>query len=546
MKISTRLARSATFMACALAMAATAQADVCYYPYVSCRPSGHAYVFGLEASGQVADSTAEQTWIRAASVAEGQALGFRLATADEVRTLFWNRTRSSSITTAHATGPVGDYKIRTYSAELPPRGRSTDFRYMEGPSLLDTLKGTATPTCVAINTSDAATVPGSCLTSAIVVWAADGAGGLTAVQLTSEVGDFTFPGGLNYPTSKSHTEYEGGTVGADTSVPASGYLMVRSGLPPLTLTATPSTVVISPSWDASYTSVALNRPPAGNVPITATRSSGSSDITGGSVTLTPDDWTGRGLRFQGPLYPPQDLSAVFTIAAPGVTGTTVTVTEAAREAPVILLDRNSVVLPVNGDAAAPVMVRLSAPPASLTRIDGTLTSGDAELANNFSLNFTTGDWNVAQPVYLRGVANPTRSLSGTYTLTSAGLAPVTIQATQTYDPPACSVAYRVVKSWKSGFQAEVILANLTATSASGWNVSWTYNARTSILLPLGAVISTSNGGTAVSANPTLFNRRVAGNGAVKFGFYGSKGSTVPAVDRLSATLGGKSCSVVTP
>ncbi|MFO7678942.1 MAG: cellulose binding domain-containing protein, partial [Chloroflexota bacterium] len=39
----------------------------------------------------------------------------------------------------------------------------------------------------------------------------------------------------------------------------------------------------------------------------------------------------------------------------------------------------------------------------------------------------------------------------------------------------CSVDYRIVNQWNTGFQADVTITNNTGTAINGWDLTWTFN-----------------------------------------------------------------------
>jgi mannan endo-1,4-beta-mannosidase len=103
----------------------------------------------------------------------------------------------------------------------------------------------------------------------------------------------------------------------------------------------------------------------------------------------------------------------------------------------------------------------------------------------------------------------------------------------------CSVGYRVVGDWKSGFQGEIVIRNTGTAAISDWTLAFT--------LPDGQVISTMWGGTptqdggSVSVTPASYTSTIPAGGSVALGFLAGRGGTNTAPTAF--TLSGSACAV---
>jgi hypothetical protein len=103
-------------------------------------------------------------------------------------------------------------------------------------------------------------------------------------------------------------------------------------------------------------------------------------------------------------------------------------------------------------------------------------------------------------------------------------------------PAACSVRYELVHQWPDGFQATVRV--VTDVPLEGWTVSWSFRDGQRISQMWDAEYTQS--GSRVTATAASYNRSVAADGALSFGFLASwRGTNSPAHD---FRLNGKPCS----
>ncbi len=91
-----------------------------------------------------------------------------------------------------------------------------------------------------------------------------------------------------------------------------------------------------------------------------------------------------------------------------------------------------------------------------------------------------------------------------------------------YAAEGCKVDYKIASQWNGGFTGDVKVTNLGA-AVNGWNLAWTF--------PNGQRISqawnatTTNSGDTVTAKNLGYNKDIATNGSVSFGFNGSWSGT---------------------
>jgi len=107
----------------------------------------------------------------------------------------------------------------------------------------------------------------------------------------------------------------------------------------------------------------------------------------------------------------------------------------------------------------------------------------------------------------------------------------------------CSVTYTVTSEWSTGFGAEVVIKNQSGAAYNGWTVTWTYPSGQKITSAWDGVASQS--GANVTVTDAGWNKAVANDASVSFGFNGSLsgGNTAPtnfAVNGVSCNGGGGS------
>ncbi|MFJ4471859.1 cellulose binding domain-containing protein [Streptomyces sp. NPDC089424] len=102
--------------------------------------------------------------------------------------------------------------------------------------------------------------------------------------------------------------------------------------------------------------------------------------------------------------------------------------------------------------------------------------------------------------------------------------------------PACQVAYDLVGQWTDGFQAAVTVT--TERPLTDWRVAWTFRDGQRVGQMWDA--NARQDGSRVTATAADYNRTVAADGSLAFGFLGSwSGRNSPAYD---FTLNGRECT----
>ncbi|WP_236242691.1 cellulase family glycosylhydrolase [Streptomyces sp. CC228A] len=130
-------------------------------------------------------------------------------------------------------------------------------------------------------------------------------------------------------------------------------------------------------------------------------------------------------------------------------------------------------------------------------------------------------------VYARDAAGNRSPRSATVDVTTAPGGPV----------PACTVGYRVVSDWSSGFQGEITVRNTGAAPVSGWTLGFTFTDGQTVTTMWGGV-PTQDGG-AVSVAPASYTATIPPAGTVTVGFLADRGGTNTAP--TSFTLDGSPC-----
>jgi hypothetical protein len=86
------------------------------------------------------------------------------------------------------------------------------------------------------------------------------------------------------------------------------------------------------------------------------------------------------------------------------------------------------------------------------------------------------------------------------------------------EPPACSVQYDLVNEWPDGFQATITVT--TARALDDWRVAWSFRDGQEIGQMWDA--SFAQNGSRVTATAADYNKSVAANGTLAFGFLASR------------------------
>ncbi|MGK5447686.1 cellulase family glycosylhydrolase [Streptomyces radiopugnans] len=166
----------------------------------------------------------------------------------------------------------------------------------------------------------------------------------------------------------------------------------------------------------------------------------------------------------------------------------------------------------------------------IVRVDGgTETRIAGSATEKVTLSGLTAETDYTLAVYARDAAGNRSARSGTVTVTTA----------EGGTAGTCSVGYRVVGEWGSGFQGEIVIRNTGAAAVDGWTLAFT--------LDDGQVISTMWGGTptqegeSVSVTPASYTSTIPAGGSVTLGFLAAIDG--PNTAPTAFTLSGSACAV---
>jgi len=112
-------------------------------------------------------------------------------------------------------------------------------------------------------------------------------------------------------------------------------------------------------------------------------------------------------------------------------------------------------------------------------------------------------------------------------------------------PPTatCAVSYKAVASSSTTFDATVTVSNNSTNTASDWRINWTYGAPT-LVLSVKSVSLTNTNSVNITATPASTNKVILAGTSKTFSLHAStRTAGLPAVSKLTATLGGQLCSV---
>ncbi|MER7787127.1 cellulase family glycosylhydrolase [Streptomyces sp. NPDC097640] len=103
---------------------------------------------------------------------------------------------------------------------------------------------------------------------------------------------------------------------------------------------------------------------------------------------------------------------------------------------------------------------------------------------------------------------------------------------------ACSVGYRVVGDWGSGFQGEISIRNTGSAAINGWTLGFSFANGQTISNMWGGTPQQS--GAAVTVTPADYTATIPAAGSVTVGFTANRGSTNSAP--AAFTLSGSACA----
>ncbi|MET7650684.1 cellulose-binding domain-containing protein [Streptomyces sp. NPDC005486] len=118
-----------------------------------------------------------------------------------------------------------------------------------------------------------------------------------------------------------------------------------------------------------------------------------------------------------------------------------------------------------------------------------------------------------------------------------GTSSATAGAGGSEDPAACEVKYDLVNQWPDGFQATVTVT--TATTLDAWRLAWSFRDGQKVDQMWDA--SVAQNGSRVTATAADYNRSVAANGTLTFGFLASWQNKNSAP--YAFTLNGQTCTI---
>jgi Glycosyl hydrolase family 48/Cellulose binding domain len=208
------------------------------------------------------------------------------------------------------------------------------------------------------------------------------------------------------------------------------------------LVVTPAAISVPEGGMATY-SVRLQSQPSANVTVTSTAGTGDANLTvvsGATLTFTTANWNVPQTVTIGASEDADTTNGTrpFLVASSGLASVTVNATEADNDSPqALVVTPTSLNVPEGGTAV--VGVHLAAQPSANVTVTTTAGTGDADLTVSAggTLTFTTANWSTNQNVTIAAVQDAD-SANGTrpFTVASAGLASVTVTATEVDDEAA--------------------------------------------------------------------------------------------------------------
>ncbi len=161
---------------------------------------------------------------------------------------------------------------------------------------------------------------------------------------------------------------------------------------------------------------------------------------------------------------------------------------------------------------------------------GSETTVASSVTTSATVTGLSADTTYAFAVYARDAAGNRSDRSGTVS--------VTTEEAGTSDG-TCSVGYRVVNDWTSGFQGEITIDNTGTSAISGWTLGFSFADGQTISNMWGGTPHQSGGD--VTVTPADYTRSIPSGGSVTIGFQASRGST--NASPTAFTLSGGTCAV---
>ncbi|WEH43094.1 cellulase family glycosylhydrolase [Streptomyces sp. AM 2-1-1] len=158
---------------------------------------------------------------------------------------------------------------------------------------------------------------------------------------------------------------------------------------------------------------------------------------------------------------------------------------------------------------------------------GTETQVAGSASNRATVTGLSGSTAYTFAVYAKDAAGNRSTRSAAVTITTTGTPAGT-----------CSVGYRVVGDWGSGFQSEITIRNTGAAAVSNWKLGFTFANGQTVNNMWGGT-PTQTGGS-VSVIPASYTNTITADGSVTLGFIANRGATNTAPTTF--TLNGRTCT----
>jgi hypothetical protein len=165
----------------------------------------------------------------------------------------------------------------------------------------------------------------------------------------------------------------------------------------------------------------------------------------------------------------------------------------------------------------------------VVRVEGsTETSVAGSASGRVTVTGLSADTAYTFAVYAEDAAGNRSERSGTVVVTTG---PGDVAAT-------CSVAYRAVGDWGSGFQGEIVIRNTGTTVVDGWTLGFAFADGQTVANMWGGVPAQSGG--SVSVTPASYTSTIPAGGSVTLGFVASRAGTNTAPTAF--TLNDSACA----
>lgn len=136
-----------------------------------------------------------------------------------------------------------------------------------------------------------------------------------------------------------------------------------------------------------------------------------------------------------------------------------------------------------------------------------------------------------------GNKNPDTEPQGTASATASNSPDPTASSSPSAAPASCDVTYDLVGQWPDGFQAAITVT--TTKALDTWRVAWSYRDGQQVTQMWDATVAQD--GSRVTATAADYNKNVAANGSLTFGFLGTWNNSKNSAPS-GFTLNGAACS----